>query len=66
MYHHIIKLTFRFNETLLSLGGLIMADIEKMQAELQRLQEKQAVLKARQERQQARLNAEKKSNETNV
>ena len=37
-----------------------MADIEKMQAELQRLQEKQAVLKARQERQQARLNAEKR------
>lgn len=38
----------------------MMADIEKMQAELQRLQEKQAVLKARQERQQARLNAEKR------
>ena len=37
-----------------------MADIAKMQAELQRLQEKQEVLKARQERQQARLNAEKR------
>lgn len=37
-----------------------MANIEKMQAELQRLQQKQKVLKARQERQQARLNAEKR------
>ncbi|WP_242364453.1 hypothetical protein [Limosilactobacillus antri] len=37
-----------------------MTDIAKMQAELQRLQEKQEVLKARQERQQARLNAEKR------
>lgn len=37
-----------------------MADIEKMKAELERLQEKEAVLKARRERQMARINTEKR------
>lgn len=47
-------------ENVIVIRRLLMADIAKMQAELQRLQEKQEVLKARQERQQARLNAEKR------
>lgn len=37
-----------------------MADIEKMKAELERLQEKEAVFKARRERQMARINTEKR------
>ena len=37
-----------------------MADIEKMKVELERLQEKEAVFKARRERQMARINTEKR------
>lgn len=41
-----------------------MTDIEKIQAELERLQEKQKVLKAKKDRQQARLNAAKRKERT--